>query len=464
MDGFTKNTWFVLCLVSTGILCSSLTLSALNPAVPEIANELKATATEVGLLPAVFMLTNTIFMMPFGRMSDRFGRKRVFVLRTLFFGIASLMASFAPSFEVLISLRAVQGIASAMIFSTGIGIVSSVSSKDTQGLAIGIVIAVGYVGLSAGPLLGGWLTENHSWRFVFLSFVPLSLFAVTVGIWFVRGDWKSDLVEPFDWSGFVGFSASIFCLFFSISVLPNPNAYALLVIGLILMSIFCRDQLRKKHPLIKIRHLLENSVLGKSLLSAVLMYMAATAQPFLLSLYFQYSLGLSPTFAGLILVVPAVIVAVASPLSGRLSNALPRGQVTFAGSITMSLGLLLLLGVMFDYPLFFAIVGSLFYGLGFGIFLAPNYAQAMASVSSERLGVGSALLNVFRTVGTLLGALATMLAMALLIGDTAMNMATENEMQAVVGSIVLISCVCSLVTAYIAHSLKLTKPKTSPGV
>ena len=156
-------------------------------ALPTIAKDLTVNAILLSWISTAYILTSAMFAVPFGKIADIYGMKKIFTYGIVILTISTLLAAISPSAEFLVVTRAVQGIASAMIFVTGLAIITSVFPSQERGKAIGINITAGYVGLVMGPVLGGFLTQYLGWRSVFYFIVPLCLMVLVLVIWRMGG-------------------------------------------------------------------------------------------------------------------------------------------------------------------------------------------------------------------------------------------------------------------------------------
>ena len=152
--------------------------SAVNLALPSIGKELHANAISLGWVISSFILTSAIFLLPFGRLGDIIGRKKVFTIGILLFTLSTFLILFAHSIISLIILRIFQGFSSAMIFGTSMAILTSVFQPGERGRAIGINITATYLGLSLGPVIGGLLTHYLGWRSIFAFLVPFGIISL----------------------------------------------------------------------------------------------------------------------------------------------------------------------------------------------------------------------------------------------------------------------------------------------
>ena len=184
-----------MALASVGLvmMICSLALSAVNIAIPRIAEDLQASALAVSWIPVAMLWGNVVFLLPIGRIADIVGRKRVFVAGMLLFILSSLCVLLPQSIGTLLVIRVVQGISSSMVYGTSMAIIGVVYANSNRGQALGIAASSVYLGLTLGPLVGGWLTEHWGWKSVFWVPVPILLLCLVALLSYVKGDWKSEL-------------------------------------------------------------------------------------------------------------------------------------------------------------------------------------------------------------------------------------------------------------------------------
>jgi MFS family permease len=357
-----------------------------------------------------------MFLVPFGRLADLVGRKRIFALGLSLDIAGATIGALAPSAFLLILARAVQGLGGAMIFSTGVAILTSVYPPGVRGHALGLNTAAVYTGLSLGPVLGGFIVHAWGWRSVFLVTVPVAATALILTIFRLKGEWADARGEGFDLSGSVIFGASLVSLMYGFSRLPSTPGVILTAAGVLALAGFVVFEMRISAPLLDLRLFRHNRIFAFSNLAALFNYSATAAVAFLMSLYLQYIKGLPPQKAGLVLVAQPIIMAVTSPFAGRLSD---RTEPRLIASLGMALSAagLLLFSFLGPATSFGFIIGSLIcLGLGFGLFSSPNTNAVMCSVGKRHLGIASASLGTMRLTGQMLSAGTAMMIFALVMG------------------------------------------------
>jgi len=414
--GNPVNKRTALAVASLSFFLATFMGSSINIALPSIGRELQMDAIMLGWVATSYILASVIFLLPSGRLADIYGRKRILTYGILIYTISSLLLSFTPSATVLIALRAVQGIGGAMIFATGVALVTSVFPPEERGKALGITVAVAYLGLTLGPVLGGPLTQHFGWRSIFLATVPLGATAIALTLGKVKGDWAEAKGEKFDRIGSAIYGLALTGIIYGFSLLPEMLGIWLIIAGASGILAFVKRQMKLEHPLLDINLFRKNRVFAFSNLAVLLNYSAAFAVGFLLSLYLQYIKGLSPQNAGLILVAMPAVQAIFSPLAGRLSDRIEPRILASVGMGLTAAGLSLFI-FLSEKTSFGLIIGSLIVlGFGFALFTSPNTNAIMSSVEQRFYGVASATMATMRQIGMSFSMGITMLLFALYIG------------------------------------------------
>ncbi len=418
-DSADKRT--TLAVVTLTFFLAAFMGSSVNIALPSIGSELQMDAILLGWVATAYILSSVTFLLPAGRLADIYGRKRILTYGILIYTSLSLALAFATSANLLISFRAIQGIGGAMIFSTGVAIITSVFPEGERGRALGIATATTYSGLSLGPVLGGLLTQNFGWRSIFLITVPLGVTAIILTITKIRGEWAEASGEKFDIAGSVIYGLALLGIVYGLSQLPQPMGIGLITAGSAGIIAFIRRSTKITNPIMDINLFRRNRVFAFSNLATLLNYSAAFAVAFLLSLYLQYIKGFSPQYTGLVLVAMPAVQASLSPLAGRLSDRIQPRIIASIGMGLTTVGLALFTSLNENTPLAFIITSLIILGAGFALFASPNTNAIMSSVEEKCYGVASATLATMRQIGMTFSMAITMLLFALLIGQVAIT-------------------------------------------
>lgn len=421
MDG-TATTRRVAVLVAT---CSSFLTpfmgAALNIALPSIGREFSVGALQLGWVSTIYLLASAMFLVPFGKLADLRGRKRIFVWGLGVYAVGALFSGLAPSAGTLIAARAVQGVGGAMIFGTGVAILTSVFPPQERGRVLGLNVAAVYVGLSVGPFLGGVLTQQWGWRSIFFLNVPLAILVAALAAAKLQGEWRAANGEGFDRVGSVLYGLGLVALIYGFSRLPSAFGAALTLGGLLVLALFLRWEERARTPVLELNLFRHNPVFTFSNLAALINYSATSAVGFLLSLYLQSVRGVSPQQAGTILLAQPIIQALFSPLAGWASDLVEPRIVASAGMALTMTGLALFspLSPTTAIPYIIGVLALL--GFGFALFSSPNTNAVMSAVDRAHYGVASATLATMRLTGQMLSMGVVMLIFALFLGGTAVT-------------------------------------------
>ena len=405
-----------LLVTTLSSLLTPMMASAVNIAMPAIARDFAMDAVSLSWVASSYLLAAAVFLLPFGRLADIVGRKRIFKIGTVIFSGASLLAGLAPATDIFLFARLVQGIGAAMIFGTGIAILTSVYPPHRRGWVLGVNVAATYTGLSLGPFVGGMLTQYLGWRSVFLLNVPLGLL-VLAAVWLkMPQEWADSRGEPFDCTGSLVYLLMLTAFMLGFTWLPRPGGVVLLLAAAGALLLFMKWEAGHAHPIFQAGLIRGNTVFAFSNLAALVNYSATFAITFLLSLYLQYIKGFTPRSAGLVLIAQPVVMAVFSPLAGRLSDRLEPRIVASAGMGLSAAGLFLFVWLQANSGLGFIVGALVLVGFGFALFSSTNTNAVMGSVEKKYYGVASATLGTMRMVGQMLSMAIATLVFSLFIG------------------------------------------------
>jgi EmrB/QacA subfamily drug resistance transporter len=390
--------------------------SSVTIALPSIGKEFGMDAVLLTWVTLSYILSVTIFLVPFGRIADIHGRKKVFVSGFLIYTIASLFCAMSTSALSLISFRVLNGIGASMIFSIGMAILTSIFPPGERGKVLGINIAAVYSGLSCGPFFGGLLTQHFGWRSIFLINLPFGTLIVLLTIWKLKGEWAEAKGEKLDLFGSILFGMALVATMYGFSALPKLEGVSFVLLGLLGMLILVKWEIRTDNPLFNMDLFRKNRVFAYSNLAALINYSATFAISFLMSLYLQFIKGLTPQEAGMILIAQPLVQAVFSPVAGRLSDRIEPRMVASIGMAMTAVGLFLFTFLNQETPLSHIVGTLMLLGFGFALFSSPNTNAVMSSVENKYYGVASGILSTTRSIGSILSMGMTMMIFAIYIG------------------------------------------------
>jgi len=417
--------------------------STVNIALPSIGRAFVMDAIALSWVATAYLLAAAMFLVPFGRLADIYGRKRIFIYGVVAYTVVSLLSAAAPTGTFLILLRGLQGVAGAMIFGTGVAILTSVYPVSERGRVLGINVAAVYVGLSLGPFAGGFLTQHLGWRSVFVANALLGGFIIPLVLWRLRGEWAEARGERFDIPGSILYSISLIVIMYGFSTLPAIQGMWTILVGVSALVAFVLWELRVKNPLLDISLFRHNTVFAFSNMAALINYSATSAVTFLLSIYLQYIKGLNPQTAGFILISQPVVMALFSPLAGRLSDRIEPRVVASLGMTFIVIGLALFAFFGGETSLLMVTINLVLLGFGFALFSSPNTNAVMSAVDKRWYGVAAATLATMRLTGQMLSMGIVMLIIAVTMGRVAITPEYYPEfLKGMKASFIIFSALC----------------------
>ncbi len=386
-----------LALISSFVV--PVLFSSINLALPALGRAFSLNAVTLSWVQTSVLLATAVTLLPAGRLADIHGRKKTFTLGMALFGAACLLAALAPNVHLLFLSLALIGLAAAMIFATGMAILSAAFPPRERGRAMGLTVAAVYIGLSLGPFLGGMLTQYLTWRSVFLMGIPLSAMAFSVAFWGLKTEWAEAAGERFDLSGSIIYGLALVVIIQAVGSLPGWSALARILGGFVLLGVFVWWEGRVEAPVFQVGLFRSNRVFAFSSLAALINYCATAAVVFLLSLYLQHVRGMGPREAGLVLIAQPIMMALLSPLAGRLSDRVQPRIVASVGMFLTAVGLFMLSLLEAETNLGYLILCLIVNGIGFGVFSSPNMNAIMSSVEKRYYGIAAGAVSSMRILG-----------------------------------------------------------------
>jgi EmrB/QacA subfamily drug resistance transporter len=407
---------FVLLVTTLAAFLSPFGISSVNIALPSIEKEFLMDAILLSWVTTAYLLTSAMFLVPFGKIADIYGRKRIFTYGILIFTLASVGSAISSSATMLICFRILQGIGAAATYCVGAAILTSVFPSRELGKVLGINLAAVYIGYSAGPFLGGFLTHHLSWRSIFLVNVFLGLVIIFLIFWKLKGEGHEANEEKFDLTGAIIYSTTLLLIMYGFSQLSTMRGVWLILPGALGILVFVKWETKAESPVLDINLFRNNRVFAFSNLAALINYSATFAVTFLLSLYLQYIKKLTPENAGLVLVSQPIVQAFFSPYAGKLSDRTEPRIVASIGMALTAVGLFLFIFLNEKTTLVFIVGSLILLGFGFALFSSPNTNAVMSSVENRLYGVASGTIGTMRALGMVLSMGITILIFSIYIG------------------------------------------------
>ncbi len=399
--------WFVLLSVGVGTFMSALDGSVVNTILPVIRTALKTDISTVEWAVTVYLLVVSGLLLTFGRLGDLRGHKQTYVAGFVIFVLGSVLSGAAPSVVLLIAFRAFQAIGATMLFANSPAILTKNFPSSQRGQALGMQAAMTYLGLTAGPSLGGWLAESFSWRAVFYINVPVGLLALGLSLRFIPNDRGEEQTQRFDLAGAFVLLVGLVGLLLALNQGSDWGWSSPLVLGLIagsllVLAVFAALEKRVQAPMLDLS-LFSRRVFSSAAASAVLNYVSLYSIVFLMPFYLIQSRGLDPAQAGLLLTAQPLVMAITAPIAGTLSDRIGSRIPATSGMAILAVAMFLLSRLGPTTP--FSVVAAYLAlaGLGIGVFISPNTSALMGDAPRNRQGIAAGILATARNVGMVLG-------------------------------------------------------------
>ncbi len=401
-----RGKWWPLVAVALAIFMLLIDISVVNVALPTIQSQLHATFSELQWVVNAYALTLAAFQLTSGSLGDRLGRRTLFVTGVAWFAAASLGCGLAPNAAALDWLRALQGIGGAMMYANSLALISDNYEGRDRATAFAVWGAATGASVAIGPIIGGVLTTELSWRWIFFVNLPLAAIAATIAITRVRAH-RPDVRRKIDWVGLVTFSAALVLLVYALVDGNSAGWTSAEILGLlagaaVLLVVFCVVELRVHQPMLELRLFRRAGFCGTQIgnfaisasLYALFLY---------LTLYLQDVLHFSPLGAGLRLLALSVASFVAAPVAGKLTDRVPFRYLVSVALMLVGIGLLLMHGVTDTSAWTALLAGFIVAGIGSGAVNPPLGSLAVGVVPREAAGMGSGISITFRQVGIATG-------------------------------------------------------------
>ncbi len=423
--GFTRFDMRVVllaCCVSSFI--TPLLSTMMNLSLVSIGEEFQVGSHTLAYVNTSFLLSSVVFMVPLARGADIIGKRRMFIIGLLTVFIASLLAIVAPSFWFLIALRVMMGAGAAAMSVTSISLITDVFPGNMRGGAIGLHTMCVYVGLAAGPPIGGLLNDTFGWHSLFFAIIPFAVSSL-ICLHMFRHEITPDLGARFDTLGSVYYGVGITSAMLGVMNLTAVWAIPALAIGVALLVLFVRRQTRIPNRMLNVG-LFRNRVFSGSCLAAFLNYAASYSMAYFMALYLQEIGAMTASEAGMMMLTQAAVQAVVTPVFGRLSDKMGNQRIlpTVGMAITgLGVSTFLLYGTQVDLTL--VMVTMVMVGLGAGMFSSPNTSVIMGSVPRNMTSEASAMVAVMRQAGMMISMGIAMLFIDAVMGGSD-NLVPEN--------------------------------------
>jgi len=401
------NRWWVLVAVGVGTFMSALDGSVVNTLLPVLARAFGASVAGIEWVTTVYLLVISGLLLSVGRAGDLYGHKRLYIGGFVLFVAGSALCGLAWSARALIGLRVIQAFGAAMLMATAPAILTRSFPANQRGRALGAQGTFTYLGLTAGPSLGGWLASAVGWRAVFYINVPVGAVAIVLAWRVIAPDHGAQARERFDVVGAILFTAGLVALLVALNQghawgWTSAAVLVLLAVAAALLTAFVRVERHRPSPMLDLSVFADRQFSGATV-SALLNYACVFAVLFVLPFLLIQGRGLDAAHAGLILTAQPIVMAIVAPISGTLSDRIGSRAPAVTGMVTLALGLAFLASVVSRGSLAMIAAGLAVIGLGVGTFVSPNNNALMGAAPRNRQGIAAGVLATARNVGMVLG-------------------------------------------------------------
>ncbi len=416
-EGAERNPWLVLIVLCAAIFMLLLDTTIVNVAQRAIQQSLNATLTQIQWVLDSYILTYAVLLLSFGRLGDVFGRKRLFIVGMGIFTAASALcaasgwigAQFGVSgVNALIVSRVLQGLGGAFMMPQTLSLITVVFPPEKRGAAMGIWGGIVALGAVVGPIIGGLIVTDYAWEWVFLINVPVGAVAIAATLAIVPESVDPQASKRIDWGGLLFSGLGIFALVFAMIEgtkwgWTSPTILGLIVAGVALLAVFVWWERRAADPMMKLELFkIRNFWVGNVIATTVAFGMLGIFFP--MTLFLQGALGFTPIRAGLTMTPMSLMIMLAAPFAGRLTDRIGARWILVTGLTFMTGGILLIVSRVTSETTWRTLLPALIVtGLGMGMTFAPMTAAVMAEVPPRIAGSASGILNTMRNVGQVLG-------------------------------------------------------------
>lgn len=411
-----SSKWWVLAAVGCGTFMATLDSSIVNIALPTLTKELVTDLGSIRWVVIIYLFAITCLLLPFGRMSDIYGRKRVFQTGFIIFTLGSAFCGVSQSLGALLVSRLIQGAGAAMLMANGPAVVTATFAASERGKALGTLAMIVSAGLLTGPGVGGLMITHLGWRSIFLINIPIGILGVLLAEKYIPKDVPLEKADPFDWAGafLQGALLVVFTLLaeppmisFSGSHMFIPPRWILALISFSVLIVFVKVESTAVAPLFDLS-LLRIQTFWTANLASFLTFVSYSALTVLMPFFLEGVMKLTPDRAGIYMMAIPITIFVVAPLSGRLSDRMGSRGLSVLGAAVGCITLMLMSGALgagihSEMSGVWIWLGLAAIGLATGLFQSPNNNAIMGVVPPNKLGVASALLATVRNLGLATG-------------------------------------------------------------
>jgi EmrB/QacA subfamily drug resistance transporter len=458
--------WWTLAAMCFALFMVMLDNTVTNVALPSIQRTFDASLSSLEWTINAYSLSFAVLLVTGGRLGDIFGRRKVFLIGMVIFAAASATIGLAPSTGWLVASRAVQGVGAALMMPGTLSIITNAFPPTERGKAIGTWAGVSAIALAAGPLIGGWLTEDFTWRVIFFINLPVAAVAIAVTLFATHESRDETASQKVDFPGIAALTIGLTAL---VLALVEGNAWgwgSTRIIGLLIAAVtgltaFIAIERRSAAPIVDFSFFRSRSFVGANVVAFAVSY-AMFAMLFFLALYMQNVLGYSPLETGVRFLPSTLVIMVAGPIAGRLADRVGPRTPLVCGLLLVTVSMAWQSRIEVDTSFSFLVIPFILLGLGMGFTMSPMSTAAMNAVDRTKAGVASGTVSMTRMVGGTFG-IATLGALVAHLTDGAGAAAKQKYVDALnIGlSVAAVATLLAALAAWLLVDSKRPRPRAA---
>ncbi|RLT35563.1 MAG: DHA2 family efflux MFS transporter permease subunit [Chloroflexi bacterium] len=394
--------WYVMAAMGVGSLLETIDSSSITLALPTLVDTFRIDFALVQWVVLASVLTQSALMLVMGRLGDTLGKKRIFVAGFVVAGIGAVCAGLSPTISWLIAFRVVQAVGIAMSMALMMGIATEAFPPSERGKALGVIGALVSLGIIIGPLLGGYILDYFSWRWLFFINIPIVLLGIPLSLRYLP-DVRPGGRQPFDYAGAALFFVALFALLLSTTYgqqdgYGQPLVLLLLGLSALFFTLFVLVERRHSHPVVDLR-LFRMRRFSVNVVLRFISFVVYTGAGLLLPFFLKNVLHYAPGEMGLILTAMPLFFGLTAPFAGTLADRFGTRPLAVTGLVLLLIGCVALSTLNAETTTLGLLARMIPLGAGLGVFQSPNNSVIMGATPPERLGMTSSLTSVVRTVG-----------------------------------------------------------------
>ena len=403
-----REVWVVAAVVTVGVIMSILDTTIVNVALETLSRELHAPLDTIQWVSAGYLLALAMVIPLTGWLSERFGARRIWMVSVATFGVGSALCGLAWSAGSLIFFRVLQGFGGGMIMPVGMALLAQTAGPHRVGRVMSVVGVPMLLGPILGPVIGGLIVSNASWRWIFYVNVPIVVLALFLAARLLDPDSGRADAGRLDWLGFALVSPGLVGIVFGLSEietqggLAHPIAFGPIAAGLALVAAFAFHSFHAERPLIDIR-LFRGTCFSAAAVTTFLLGAALFGAMLVIPLYYQVARGTSALTAGLLIAPQGLGAAAVMPFAGTLTDRIGGGRVALAGIVVMAVGTIPFVAVGATTPYALLAVCLVVRGVGLGGAMMPAMAAAYATLRPGEVPRATSALNAIQRLGGSIG-------------------------------------------------------------